>query len=276
MTATITPFDLGPGGVATGKVEFFAGTTKLAETTTITSGVASVSSPILLAPAMPASVTAKFTSTNPQLTSGESMTKSLTVTQEDARSTYTGASLFFASSTSATSATATLSATIKDITAVIGDSAYDPDQGNITNARIDFVNELGTVYPGCGNLVPSLVSSSDTKVGTVSCQTSMSISNSSGSQYTVKIVVRNYYTDTTAGDATTVITVAQPLTSSFITGGGYLLNPTSTAGTYAGDGNRKTNFGFNVKYNKSGTNCRATSMSSSGEAGSSTSSRATH
>src|SRR5207247_3910608 len=93
------------------------------------------------------------------------------------------------------------------------------------------------------------------------CQTSLSISNSGGSQYEIGIrvcsdnvgySVGNYVRD--AGDDDTTIVVALPLTSNFITGGGYLLNPTNTAGTYSGDANRKTNFGFNVKYNKTGTN----------------------
>jgi hypothetical protein len=39
----------------------------------------------------------------------------------------------------------------------------------------------------------------------------------------------------------------------FITGGGYVI-PTQSSGLYASDAGRKTNFGFNVKYNKSGTN----------------------
>src|SRR5574341_364776 len=50
-----------------------------------------------------------------------------------------------------------------------------------------------------------------------------------------------------------IVTVAQPLTTNFITGGGHLLL-SSSAGQYAGDSGSKANFGFNVKYNKKGTN----------------------
>jgi hypothetical protein len=50
----------------------------------------------------------------------------------------------------------------------------------------------------------------------------------------------------------TVVTVSQA-TSSMITGGGYLVNSNS-GGQYAGNPGQKTNFGFNVKYNKSNTN----------------------
>jgi hypothetical protein len=184
----------------------------------------------------------------------------LTITQEDAY--YTGSSLFFGASTTATTATATLAATIKDITNVGPSlSAPNPDTfpGDITTAKVTFVDRgTGLALAGCSNLVPSAVSGTSNQVGTVLCQTSLTISNSGGSPYQIGIVVGP--TSTTGnytrnqGDDDTTIVVAQPLSTAFITGGGYLLNPTNTAGQYAGDAGRKTNFGFNVKYNKSGTN----------------------
>jgi hypothetical protein len=145
----------------------------------------------------------------------------------------------------------TLSATIKDITAVAGDLAYDPNGGDIRNAKVSFVNkDNGMVL--CPDLVPALVSSSDPLVGTVSCQTKVLGSGNQGATpYSIGIVVGGFYTAT---EESTVIEVAQPIGTGFITGGGYLVNPTNTAGTYAPDRDRKTNFGFNVKYNKSGTN----------------------
>jgi hypothetical protein len=105
----------------------------------------------------------------------------------------------------------------------------------------------------CSGLKPALVNPSDTTIGTVTCQTTLAAGNTSGSQYTIGIVVGGYYTDNSQNEDS-VITVAQPLATNFITGGGYLVNPTNTAGTYAGDASQKTNFGFNVKYNKGGTN----------------------
>jgi hypothetical protein len=196
-------------------------------------------------------VTAEFTGVNANFIVS-SATTPLTVTQEDARAYYTGASVFWTSSTSSTSATVTLSATIKDITAV--DPVTDPNGGNITNARVSFVSRDGTVLAGCIGLIPALVDPSNPLVGTVTCQTtSLSASSSGAAQYTIGIVVNNYYTRNNTDDDT-VIDVAQPIATSFITGGGYLMNPATTAGPYAPDANRKTNFGFNVKYNKSGTN----------------------
>jgi hypothetical protein len=65
-------------------------------------------------------------------------------------------------------------------------------------------------------------------------------------------MVGGYYTRNVQDDDT-VITVAQPITSNFITGGGFLVN-TNTYGQRPGTVGAKTNLGFNVKYNKSGSN----------------------
>jgi hypothetical protein len=177
---------------------------------------------------------------------------SFTVAQEDARSYYTGQSLFWTPSTSSTSATVTLTATVKDITAVSGDLANDPYAGDIRNATVSFVDR-STNTPLCSGLKPALVNSGDTTIGTVTCQVTLAAGSTSATQYTIGIVVGGYYTDNNQTEDS-IIDVAQPLATNFITGGGYLVNPTNTAGTYAGDANQKTNFGFNVKYNKSGTN----------------------
>ncbi len=175
---------------------------------------------------------------------------SLTVTQEDARASYTGDALFWGTSATATSATVTLTATIKDITALADDPAYDSYAGDISHATVTFVNRDASNAPldGCSDLPVALVSSGDTTVGTVACKTTMTISNSGATPYTIGIVVSGYYTDDTS-DENAVIDVAAPITSYFITGGGYLTE-SSSAGTYAADAGRKANFGFNVKFNK--------------------------
>jgi len=178
----------------------------------------------------------------------------LTVTQEDARAYYTGDSLFWGTSASASSATVTLMATIKDITAVTGDAAYDKYPGDVSHALVTFVNRdaSSAQIPGCINLSVALVSSSDTKVGTVTCTTTLAISNSGATQFTIGIMVAGYYRDN-ASSENTVIDVAAPLTSYFITGGGFMAESAS-AGQYAADQGTKSNFGFNVKFNKGATN----------------------
>jgi hypothetical protein len=66
------------------------------------------------------------------------------------------------------------------------------------------------------------------------------------------VIVKNYYTDNNSAEDT-VVTVSQPIGTGFITGGGYLV-ASASAGTYAAAVGSKESFGFNVKFNKSGTN----------------------
>jgi hypothetical protein len=175
------------------------------------------------------------------------------VTKENAAAYYTGD--LFAQTSSATSSTATvaLSATVKDITALTGDPAYDADAGEIPFAKVSFVDEGGNpLSSGCSNLPVGLVSSSDPKVGTATCNWSANIGNQDSAQFTVGIKVDGRYTRYESTDDV-VVTVSKPLGTNFITGGGYLVNQAS-AGLKAGSVGAKTNFGFNVKYNKSGTN----------------------
>jgi hypothetical protein len=95
-----------------------------------------------------------------------------------------------------------------------------------------------------------LVNSADTGTGTVTKNVTVDIGKADAMALTVRVIVDGYYT---APVEQTVVTVAKPLTSSFISGGGYLLMAQS-AGLFSGQVGTKNNIGFNVKYNKSGTN----------------------
>jgi surface protein len=249
FTATITPYNLG-GDLLTGSVEFFVNNASVGSAALNSSGIATLSLVISSAPNSYA-VTAKFTSTNANFAGSNGGPVTLTVTPEDARAYYTGNTLFWGTTSTATSATVTLAATIKDITAVMGDPAYDTREGDIRNAQVTFMKD-GSPVSGCKNLAVALVSTSDTRVGTVTCSSSFSIASSGATQSTIGIQVNNYYTRYTLDEAV-VIDVAQPLTSNFITGGGHLVLTNST-GQYAGTAGSKVNYGFNVKYNKKGTN----------------------
>ncbi|HTK20660.1 MAG TPA: MBG domain-containing protein [Mucilaginibacter sp.] len=71
-------------------------------------------------------------------------------------------------------------------------------------------------------------------------------------------VVTGNFSNSTCQETSTYVTVSSR-TSDFLTGGGYVtLNPSTgaakSAGTYKGDPGTKTNFGFNVKWNKTLTN----------------------
>jgi hypothetical protein len=181
------------------------------------------------------------------LTSGNYTIKyyngTLTVTQEDARATYAGAMFVSTSSATSSTATVTLSATVQDITAVIGDPAYDAYPGDIRNAKVSFINrDTNTVI--VSNLPVGLVSSGDTKTGAATYNWSVNIGTNDSQQYTIGIIVSGYYTRNASTD-NAVVTVSKAIPG-MITGGGYLVMQ-SQAGLYPGGVGTKNNFGFNVK-----------------------------
>jgi hypothetical protein len=114
----------------------------------------------------------------------------MTVIQEDATAVYTGGTLFWASSSTGSTATATLSATITAEKA-------DGTPGNITNATVDFVDVTNAPNTAvvCQNVPVGLVSNSDTTVGTATCNHAFNIGSSNGSSYDVEVVVKNYFTN---------------------------------------------------------------------------------
>ena len=174
----------------------------------------------------------------------------LTVAREDARAYYTGLSFVTTSSSTSSTASVLLSATIKDITAVAGDPNYDSQAGDIRNARVTFINrETNAVI--ASNVPVNLVSSGDTKVGTATYNWSADIGSADSKAFQIGVIVTNWYTRDSASDDT-IIEVVKPIPGS-ISGGGYLDNVAS-AGLYAGDVGSRTNFGLNAKFNKKLTN----------------------
>lgn len=185
---------------------------------------------------------------------GNTLTLTFTVKPEDATATYNGALCVATSTATATTATVTLSATIKDITAVTGDPLYDTYAGDISKAKVKFINRT-TGLDISGWLNVGLVSVSDPKTGTVIFNWPNVLYNQ---QYTIGIVVggTGWYTRNSSTEDV-VVNVYQP-NGDFITGGGYLVLTSNSNGIKKGDENSKNNFGFNVKYNKSGTNLQGT------------------
>ena len=184
----------------------------------------------------------------------------LTITREDAVPIYTGSS--FVSTASATSNTATviLSATIKDMTAV--DSGIDPNSGDIRNARVRFVNRdlaptaissatSATGYYISEWLTVGLVSSGDTKTGTVTANWTASIGSSDAQQFTIGVIIDdNGYYFRNNSDDNEVINVSKPL-NDLVTGGGFIIMSKAIGGINPQQG-KKNNFGFNIKRTKSG------------------------
>jgi hypothetical protein len=264
FSAVLSPDSTGGQSPAT-SVTFKIGTQTMGTATLVASGgmlTGTLASPVqvLMAPGS-YTVTAQFGGKNSNFTVTDPTTP-LTVTQEDARVTYTGALVVVTQSITTYTATVTLRATVQDITAVPSDPAYDPYAGDIRNATVTFVNRdtntvLGTV--GFGTPTPIvLVNPGDSKTGTVALPVTFTIPSSGSGAITptIGIIVgyngAGYYTRNSSAD-NAVITVALPIGTGFITGGGYLVMQ-SPAGQYAGDIGTNENFGFNVKSKHSGTN----------------------
>ena len=134
----------------------------------------------------------------------------LTVGQEDARTAYTGNTSFQTASASTATASVRLSASVRDISAVSGDPAFDSFPGDVRNATVTFVNRAtGTALAGCANLPVTLTVPSDSTVGTTSCTTSRTAPKKGQATYTVGIVVGGFYARNASADER-VITVARP------------------------------------------------------------------
>ncbi|MFC0772235.1 T9SS type A sorting domain-containing protein, partial [Terrimonas alba] len=186
------------------------------------------------------------------LSSSFSYISGFTITKENADVTYTGLPYFSTASASSCVASITLSATIKDITAVGGDSYM----GDIRNATVTFRlgSPAGTIL-GTPNIPVVLVNTGNIMIGTASTTFNYTLSSTDcankGTTLDVYAVVNNYYTGDNTLDPGNV-TISVPGTES-VTGGGYLVMHNSI-GTYAGTTGTKTNFGFTMKWTKSGTN----------------------
>ena len=168
----------------------------------------------------------------------------------------TSSNFFWATGSSSSTATLTLSATIQDVS--------DSCRGDIRKARITFAirNADGSTTPitGAMNLPVGLVNANDLSVGTATAIVHYNIGSANAASLDVAVLVGgSYFRNNPIDD--TVVTVAKPLTSSFIVGGGSLANDMSSGFlAAAADINLQnqpaypTVFSFNVKYNNSGTN----------------------
>jgi len=243
LTAKLTDTATG-APLANKQVTFTLGSQSVSASTDA-NGIASSSLTLTQAPGS-YTVTASFGGACPYL--AKSASAPFKINCEDARPTYTGALFASTKSTNDGGATVTLSATIQDITAVTGDPAYDLFAGDIRKATVTFINRdnntaIATVPIG-------LVNAADTKTGTATYNWSVNIGTADSAQYTIGIIVTSYYTRNNSSDDT-VVTVSKPYSTSFITGGGYLLIQNS-AGLVAGSAGTKNNFGFNVKNSSNG------------------------
>jgi hypothetical protein len=161
----------------------------------------------------------------------------IAVTKEDAAVVYTGSLFFSTGSTSATTASVTLSAKVSQ--------ADDGDPGDLAHARVLFdLYKSNNYYLGPPDLtVPATVDAdglASAAIGTLGTDNWTVIA---------RIDPNNGYFAGPSSDAA-VITVYQPSPDKFVTGGGWVHDPSSQDKPVAVGANDHGNFGFTVRYSK--------------------------
>jgi hypothetical protein len=174
--------------------------------------------------------------------------KQLSVTQEDAMLTYNGFEYFTTPTTNCpATGTVNLSAYVLDTT--------DVYRGDIRNAKITFTDQFGNAYPNSSNLAVVPIVAGNYLDGITTSSFPMTLSgsdcNTAGKTFEVWTHAYNYYTGTTSDG--TLVTLGLPGQDN-ITGGGHLAMDNHSAGCYAASPGTRMNFGFTMKWNKSGKN----------------------
>src|SRR6185436_35720 len=199
FTATVTPYNCTGAGNVGGTVTFKIGTLTMG-TASVVNGTATLTTQLLepsLSPNTPPngplgpipsmstvtkSATAEFSATDVDYNVSNPAAASLKISQEDARINYIGDEIKATANATIYTQTVILKALITDISLPLTppDAAYDPNAGDIRNARVMFVDRDNANTPISGWLTPTLVTA-DTKSGTVSFSYLMTIPSNSNS-----------------------------------------------------------------------------------------------
>ncbi|MEQ1606899.1 MAG: kelch repeat-containing protein [Pyrinomonadaceae bacterium] len=171
----------------------------------------------------------------------------------DADSLYTGSSYFWTTSASSSTATLTLSATIKD--------SFDLcPTGDITKANVSFMISTngGTSFSpvsSAQNLPVGLVNPNVPNVGAASAIAQYNIGSNQSVELVVRVVVGGYYT-MTGSFYDSIIVIGKPGSVNSLIGAGRIRNDGSPylASGYFGLNSIGSQFGSQVAYNNRGTN----------------------
>jgi hypothetical protein len=220
-TFTVTVTSSAPGQPAAG-VNFFVGTQQVGSPTPITVPLVVVGDPAtsttykavwtgqLLEPTPTGQmkpgmhiVTAAFV--NPNFTITAPAGKSVNIVREDARL----AGLDRTSYSLGGSATGVvpLTVTVKDISAMVGDAAFDAFAGDIRNAQVQFIDRATNAVIGTAT-VNTLVGPGTT-TGTATLNWSVNLGTATSKSFTIGFAVLNYYTRSNQAADNVVITVSK-------------------------------------------------------------------
>ncbi len=139
---------------------------------------------------------------NPNFTMANPANKSVSIAREDARI----AGLDRTSYSLGGSSTVPLTVTVKDITAMLGDAAYDAYGGDIRNAQVQFIDRATNAVLGTAT-VNALIGSGTT-TGTATLNWSVNLGTATSKSFTIGFSVINYYTRSNIAD-NVVITVSK-------------------------------------------------------------------
>ena len=220
-TFTVTVTSSAPGQPAAG-VNFFVGSQQVGSPTPVTVPLVVVGDPAtsttykavwtgqLLEPTPTGQmkpgthiVTAAFV--NPNFTVTAPAGKSVNIVREDARL----AGLDRTSYSLGGSATGVipLTVTVKDISAMVGDAAFDAFAGDIRNAQVQFIDRATNTAIGTAT-VNALVGPGTT-TGTATLNWSVNLGTATSKSYTIGFAVVNYYTRSNQTADNVVITVSR-------------------------------------------------------------------
>jgi hypothetical protein len=196
----------------------------------------------------PASLSVSVSFLGNTLYTASSTSHSYIISAEDARQAYAGALYVATGCITCSQAVVTLAATIRDVTAVSGDPQWDAWGGDIRNATVTFV-DLDTMTD-IATMPIGLVSSGNLLTGVATHDWTVNIGTLDSREFTIGLRVGGSYAAALAAEA--IVTVVKPIPN-FVSGSGHILLSDSV-GLLAGDSGSKNNFGFGVRYNKSGKN----------------------
>jgi hypothetical protein len=123
----------------------------------------------------------------------------ISIIREDAR--VANAGLTSVSFGGSATGTVVLSATVKDITAVIGDPAWDPYPGDIRNATVTFIDRATSTNIATVNVT---LSGSDPKLGVVTYNWPVNLGTATSKSFTIGLIVSNYYNRSSTSDDATI------------------------------------------------------------------------
>jgi hypothetical protein len=198
-------------------------------------------------------VEAIFTSTNTNY-SGSLNTKPLEVKQREASpfndgiGFYTGQLFAWTTGPSSSTATVTLTTTIKDLAA---------PRGDLRGAKVTFylVNS-GSITPisSAQNLPVGLVDINDGSVGTASAIVQLNIGSNSAQDFRIAVGISGtYFNNPNIADAQSIITISKPVAGGYMVTGGKVKNINSS-GYIKGHPGKRTDFQTDITFTKSGTN----------------------